>query len=181
MGLAIVKKLLEIQGSKISIESEINRGSKFYFELEFDSSDSSSTLHTNESNSLQSNFDLPENLKILLVDDNPMNLRIATKFLQKWKAEFTVENNGEDAIQTFKNDKFDLILMDLQMPILDGYSAAKEIRIMNSKIPIIALTADTIGDVLERVLSSGMNAMITKPFQPESIKEKIHSLLSNHQ
>ncbi len=181
LGLAIVKKLLEIQGSKISIESEINRGSKFYFELEFDSSDSSSTLHTHESNPLQSNFDLPENLKILLVDDNPMNLRIATKFLQKWKAEVTVANNGEDAIQTFKNDKFDLILMDLQMPILDGYSAAKEIRIMNSKIPIIALTADTIGDVLERVLSSGMNAMITKPFQPESIKEKIHSLLSNHQ
>ena len=181
LGLAIVKKLLEIQGSKISIESEINRGSKFYFDLEFDCSDSSSALHTNESNPIQNNFDLPENLKILLVDDNPMNLRIATKFLQKWKAEVTVASNGEEAIQTFKNDRFDLILMDLQMPILDGYSATKEIRIMNSKIPIIALTADTIGDVLERVLSCGMNAMITKPFQPESIKEKIHSLLSNNQ
>ncbi len=180
LGLAIVKKLLEIQGSTISIESEINQGSKFYFVLEFDSLDSSSTLLSKETTPFQNNIELPENLRILLVDDNPMNLRIASKFLQKWKAEVTLANNGEEAIQTFKNGRFDLILMDLQMPILDGYNAAKEIRMVNSKIPIIALTADTIGDVLERVLSSGMNAMITKPFQPESIKEKIHSLLTNH-
>ncbi|NBU96908.1 MAG: PAS domain-containing sensor histidine kinase [Spirochaetia bacterium] len=179
LGLAIVKKLLEIQGSKISIESEINKGSKFFFELDFDSTNSSTTVHENETIPvLKNNIELPENLKILLVDDNAMNLKIASKFLKKWKAEVTLANNGEEAIQTFENGRFDLILMDLQMPILDGYTAAKKIRMVNSKIPIIALTADTIGDVLERVLSCGMNAMITKPFQPESIKEIIFSLLA---
>ncbi len=178
LGLAIVKKLLEIQGSQISIESSLNQGSKFFFELNFEIAPPSIITSQNNSHiSTKDMFDLPENLKVLLVDDNPMNLRIATKLLQKWNIEVTTVNNGEEAISTFKKGVFDLILMDLQMPILDGYTAAREIRKENLKIPIIALTADTIGDVNERVLSSGMNAMLSKPFQPEAMKEIIHSLL----
>jgi signal transduction histidine kinase/CheY-like chemotaxis protein len=181
LGLAIVKKLVEIQGSHISIESKLGQGSKFFFELNFELSKSVPFPKKGDVQSFAlDSYDLPENLKVLLVDDNPMNLRIATKLLQKWNIEVTTANNGEEAISTFKKAGFDLILMDLQMPIIDGYTAAREIRRENLKIPIIALTADTIGDVNERVLSSGMNAMLSKPFQPEAMKEIIHTLLQNN-
>jgi signal transduction histidine kinase/CheY-like chemotaxis protein len=177
LGLSIVKRLLEVQGSKIQLESEPEFGSKFFFQIQFPKSKNEFLkVERVEIGSVES-YELPENLQILLVDDNPMNLKIATKFLVKWKASVYPAQNGQEAIMEFSKRKYDLILMDLQMPILDGYSTARELRSMGHNIPILALTADTTGDVKEKVLESGMNDMITKPFQIEEMKRKLNSLL----
>jgi signal transduction histidine kinase len=179
LGLSIVKRLLEIQGSTIHVESVPQMGSKFYFQIKFPKSPTEylkvEKVEIPENEPI--NIEIPENLQILLVDDNPMNLKIATKFLVKWKANVYSAINGEDAISEFEKRKFDLVLMDLQMPVLDGYSATRELRKKGYNVPILALTADITGDVKEKVLDAGMNDMITKPFQIEEMKRKINSLL----
>lgn len=177
LGLSIVKRLLEVQGSKIQLESEPEVGSKFFFQIQFPKSNKEFLKVENVALVSNEPIELPENLQILLVDDNPMNLKIATKFLVKWKASVFPALNGEEALSEFSKRNYDLILMDLQMPILDGYSTAKKLRSMGHNIPILALTADTTGDVKEKVLESGMNDMITKPFQIEEMKRKLNHLL----
>lgn len=171
LGLAIVKRLLELQNSQIHLNSVMGEGSKFSFQMKFSPGNPSRLLPN-----VDVSEDIPEGLRILLVDDNAMNIRVASKFLQKWKASVCTASNGEEAIQEFESGEFDIILMDLQMPVLDGYSASREIRKRSSSIPILALTADTIGEVFEKIKAAGMNDMVTKPFQPEEIKKKIHRL-----
>ncbi|MCB1143590.1 MAG: PAS domain-containing protein [Leptospiraceae bacterium] len=174
LGLAIVKKLLEMQGSKIHISSKINVGTKFFFELEFQKSE---TLIPKSYVTVPEITDSKNDLtgiRVLLVEDNPMNTKVATKFLSKWNAEVYTAENGESAVKEFHKREYDVILMDLQMPIMDGYEASRTIRKTgNISIPIIALTADAIGDVLERVKESGMNDMLTKPFNPDDVRKKI--------
>ncbi len=177
LGLSIVKRLLEVQGSQIQLDSQPNVGSKFFFQLHFPKSNKEFLKVENVEIVSNEPIELPENLQILLVDDNPMNLKIATKFLVKWKASVFPALNGQEALMEFSKRNYDLILMDLQMPILDGYSTAKKLRSMGHNIPILALTADTTGDVKEKVLESGMNDMITKPFQIEEMKRKLNHLL----
>lgn len=172
LGLAIVKRLLELMNSKIHVQSEPGVGTRFFFTLHLPPGDSIIQSTTPEETP-----ELEEGLRILLVDDNPMNIRVASKFLQKWKAKVITASNGQEAIDLFRNNDLDLILMDLQMPVLDGYSASIAIRELSRSIPILALTADTMGDVEEKVREAGMNDMISKPFQPEDIKKKIFSLL----
>ena len=158
--------------SKILVKSELGVGTRFFFSLQLPRGDSIILSTT-----LEETLEIEEGLRILLVDDNPMNIRVASKFLQKWKAKVITASNGQEAIDLYQSNELDLILMDLQMPILDGYSASIAIRKLSKSIPILALTADTMGDVEERVRKAGMDDMISKPFQPEDMKKKILSLL----
>jgi CheY-like chemotaxis protein len=103
------------------------------------------------------------------------------KLLSKWKIAPTIADNGEKAILAFRNGDFDIILMDLQMPVMNGFDASMEIRKMadarKANVPIIALTAAALLDIEEQVLNAGMNDYVSKPFKPEELMEKIQTLV----
>ncbi len=175
LGLAITKKLLELQGSSIKVESEAGKGSTFFFELDF----KLSKLQPEEENNFQVNTAATPNLQgqlILLVEDNPVNIVVASQFLEDWGARVVVAENGSEALDRIEENSFALILMDLQMPLMDGYEAATEIRKKYSEeeLPIIALTADAMQGVHEQISAVGMSDYISKPFIPDELYKKIN-------
>lgn len=173
LGLAITKKLLELQGSQIQLNSREGEGSLFYFDLEFKVSnqrieDKSVFVQGNEP------FHSLEGYKVLLVEDNKMNVIVARQFLNKWKLAFEHAENGQEAVdRVIGGEQYDLILMDLQMPVLDGYEASLHIRKVFPTLPIIALTASAMLEIQERVYKVGMNDFVTKPFNPRELYHKI--------
>ena len=177
LGLAITKKLLELQNSRIYVDSDEGKGSRFYFTLQFKKSDV--VLHFDPKNSSvpKQTFESLNGIKILLVEDNEANQIIALKFLRKWDLEVDVVNNGREACEQIVKANYNLVLMDLQMPVMDGYEAVAYIRkIDNGKyadMPIIALTASALMDVHDRIIITGMNDFITKPFNPNDLYNKV--------
>jgi CheY-like chemotaxis protein len=174
LGLTITKKLIELHNSQIFIESEIGKGSTFYFDISFE-------LSNDKDVKIVSFDDLDSNKlkdkKILLVEDNPFNQLIARKFLEKWHAIVETADNGIFALEKLTVNKYDLILMDIQMPEMDGIETTKAIRkhrdISLQKIPIIALTAVAMENDKEKLLKDGMNDYISKPFNPNELFKKI--------
>ncbi|MFN4149954.1 MAG: response regulator, partial [Candidatus Sericytochromatia bacterium] len=167
LGLSITKKLIELMNGNIKLESIVGIGSRFYFYLDLKKSDKK------EDYNLKKEPDDLSKIKVLLVEDNDVNIMLTTKFFDKWKLNYQVAENGLIALDKFRTNKFDLILMDLQMPEMDGFTATQEIRKENINIPIIALTANSMSEEREKCLSSGFNYYITKPFKPNYLKEKI--------
>jgi CheY-like chemotaxis protein len=107
-------------------------------------------------------------INILLVEDSEFNILVATKFLQNWGAEIDVATNGLEALTIFNKDKHQLILMDLHMPVLDGFEATKRLRQRGVKVPVIALTASMLPEENKKILASGANDIVLKPFDPNS-------------
>lgn len=180
MGLAIVKRLLELQGLQMHVSSRVGEGSEFSFNMEFQVSNAGINEVGDKHPLLQNNDSLC-NLRVLIAEDNPVNVLLMKKLLSKWKIAPTIAENGEKAIETFQNGDFDIILMDLQMPVMNGFDASMEIRkLLNPKkanVPIIALTAAALLDIEEQVLNAGMNDYVSKPFKPEELMEKIQNLV----
>lgn len=112
-------------------------------------------------------------INILLVEDNKINLKVATKFIEKWGFKVETAENGLIALDKIKNKVFDIVLMDLQMPEMDGYTATEIIRNTNSNIPIIALTASATTEDIEKTKKIGFNDFIVKPFNPDDLYSKI--------
>ncbi|BDD01813.1 ATP-binding protein [Persicobacter psychrovividus] len=171
LGLTITRKLIELLGGEIKLKSEESVGSTFYFCLKMDRVDDKDF----ENQKIKEIFDEKqiEGVRILLVDDNPMNIRVAKHLLDKWKAKVDVAENGAIAVDMAQENDYDLIFMDLSMPVMDGYEATICIRVFDQVTPIIALTADALSDVRARVFSIGMNDFMTKPFKPAVLKEKL--------
>lgn len=172
LGLVITKKLLQLHGSEINLYSEMGKGAKFYFTIELGIG-YEINKKSNDSNSEFENEDILEGVKVLLVDDYPMNIKVAKKFLERWKLDIDVAENGKIALEKYKIGDYDLILMDLQMPIMDGYEATLEIRKIDLDIPIIALTASATLDNQDKAFIVGMNDYVTKPFNPKELFQKI--------
>lgn len=170
LGLAITKRLIEIMGSKLEVKSVHGSGSTFWFKLKFDVA-APTTLPKQELE--PTDYDQLAGMEVLLVEDNAMNVFVARKFLQKWNINTTVASNGIEAVECAEKASFDLILMDLQMPEMDGFEAALAIRKFNSSIPIFALTANVNSEAKSKVLESGMNNYISKPFDPIDLFSKI--------
>jgi CheY-like chemotaxis protein len=114
-----------------------------------------------------------QGMRVLVVDDNKMNLLIASKFLKKWMIEVDEAISGELALNLLKNNSYDLILMDLQMPEMDGFETSRIIRQTNTATPIIALTADAMPETHSKALAAGMHGYLTKPFVPDVLYDKI--------
>jgi signal transduction histidine kinase/ActR/RegA family two-component response regulator len=168
LGLSISKRLLELQGSKIKVESELGKGSRFYFELRFDVSE----LKTNDAQTINSTKKKSLlGAQILMVEDNQINAFLAKQFFKQWEIACDVAENGKIALEMVQQKPYHLVLMDLQMPEMDGWQATLEIRKLPEekyqKLPIIALTASAMNDVREKAISSGMNDSVTKPFNPD--------------
>ena len=162
LGLSIVKKIVGLFNSKIELSSELGEGSKFSFNVTFEI-DKEKLVNT-EQNKTGKIVLLNKSYKILIAEDNKIN-QIVTKNLLK-KANFIchVVENGLECIAAFKKNEYDLILMDINMPLMDGNEATQEIRKENTNIPIIALTAADIDEVKKNFGSIGYNGIITKPF-----------------
>lgn len=173
LGLSIVKKIIEILDSEIHLESKVNKGTKFYFNLDFDKSDLK-TISSIETNQVISH----ENLKgksVLLVEDNKINQMITKKMVENKGMICTIIDNGEDSIVAMQNNKFDLVLMDVHLPGINGTEATAEIRKFDTTTPIVALTAISLNENREMLLSYGMDDVVTKPFAPEHFYNVISS------
>nr|WP_314897138.1 ATP-binding protein [uncultured Flavobacterium sp.] len=164
LGLTIVKKLIKILGGRINLNSIVGKGSSFSFELQFKLG---SQLVTIEEKPKTYNDSSLKSKKILLVEDNKINQMITEKMLRNKGIFCEIIDNGEDAIEIVKKNKFDLILMDVHLPGINGTVATEQIRKFDTKTPIIALTAISLDENREMLLSFGMNDVVTKPFIPE--------------
>ncbi len=175
LGLSICKKLIELQGGSINVESEIGKGSTFSFDLKFQVNEEQNQL----TDLKQEEFDLSSK-RVLLVEDNMVNVMIASQFLKNWGLNVVVANDGVEAIDSFGASEFDIILMDIHMSRLDGYESTRHIRTMDAGkcIPIIALTASVAPDVMQKIKEVGMDAYILKPFEPDNLKRRIIKLLA---
>lgn len=180
LGLAITRKLLHVMGTDIEVQSEIGKGSTFSFALPFDVPTSIKEIKEKKDH----NALMPLNDRlILLVEDNLVNAMIAKKFLTKWGASVSHVLNGRDAVDQIALNRvhYDLVLMDIQMPVMNGLEACRFIRndlnISKEELPIISVTASILQDSLTLSIDAGMNDSITKPFVPEELLQKILDLI----
>jgi len=187
LGLAIVKRLLELQGLQMHVYSVVGQGSEFSFNMEFPVSTEALAPPAQKQQLAQSattDIDTSDasGLRVLIAEDNPVNVMLMKKLFSKWKIIPTIAENGERAVEIMQYGNFDIILMDLQMPIMNGFDASIEIRKMpdpaKANIPIIALTASALFDIKEQVVNAGMNDYVAKPFKPDELMEKIQNLVA---
>lgn len=176
LGLSIVKKLVELHKGNINVTSEKNIGSTFNIFIPFNLTHQNDfTLEVK-----QSNTNFLNNKKILLVEDNEINQKLTSTILSLEGAKVTIANNGEIALQLLQNLNYDLILMDIQMPVLDGISTTLIIRKeLNCVTPIIAMTANVITGERKVCLKSGMNDYISKPFSANDLIKTINKHIAN--
>lgn len=178
LGLSIVKQLVHIQGGKIEVESEPNIGTTFFIHLPFavapDSREEMALYGSEKTMEYKKNI---TGTSILVVEDNDMNQRLIKRILSKWDCIFEIANNGLEGVQLAKQKKYDVILMDIHMPEMDGVEATNKIRNLasskNRKTPIIALTAAALMDEKKKVFEAGMNDFMVKPFAPQELKKTI--------
>jgi signal transduction histidine kinase/CheY-like chemotaxis protein len=172
LGLAISKQLIELQGGKLNMKSKLAVGTTFTFSLAFETHDYDNILPNNASSVFPTKKDLT-GMKVLVAEDNNINVLVLKRFLEKWGICYRVANNGKYALEMLDKENFDLVLMDIHMPDMDGEEATKIIRQHKDerikKIPIVALTANASVDTQQKLLNNGFNSYISKPFNPENL------------
>ena len=178
LGLSIVKSLLELMGSRIQLESQLGKGSKFWFDLALEISTQGATEEQGAKQLAENEYSVLENRHILVVEDNKINQMITRKILEKRNIICQVADNGMDAIKLVESNDFDVVLMDIHMPGISGIEATQEIRKFKPDLPIIALTAVTIEENLDEFYRVGFSEIILKPFKTEEFFEKIHRTLT---
>ena len=170
LGLAIVKKLIQLHKSEIKINSQEGKGSEFYFDLIYEKAikEQEISLQTGETLSIGTT-----NFNVLIVDDNKINQIVTQNILKKKGYTCNIASNGMAAIEMLKEEKFDLVLMDINMPEMNGLEATKVIRTFNTHMPIIALTAVEEGEIRNQAMSVGMNDVIIKPYDTQQFFQTI--------
>ncbi|WP_416864722.1 MAG: ATP-binding protein [Imperialibacter sp.] len=174
LGLTITKQLLELQKGSITVTSEEGVGSVFTFHLPFKKAESQTSTIAEPFTAKRKSL---KGTSLLLVEDNKVNQYVASRFLSNWECDVQIADDGDSALELLKSHHFDLILMDIQMPIKNGYQTTVEIRALPEEkyqlIPIIALTASAVLEVKDEAMKAGMNDFITKPFNPNDLFERI--------
>ncbi|MEJ5994507.1 ATP-binding protein [Pedobacter sp. Du54] len=179
LGLAIVKNLLTLMGSEVITKSKTGSGTSFTFELIY------TVLHPTQKAATTNNSEPEEidisTLRILIAEDNEMNTLVMKKLLTNWKINPHFAINGAEALSAFENNDFDVVLMDIHMPIMDGYEAAMSIRRFKdpkkAKVTIIALTASVALDVRNKVAAAGIDDFMSKPFNTSELRRKLEEVI----
>ncbi len=171
LGLSISKRIVELMGSELVLRSEKNVGTTFSFTLRL----KKGGIQATELKAFKPDL---EGSRILLVEDNQVNQFLANALLKSWNAIVDISEDGQDAVNRMRGKSYHLVLMDLQMPVMDGFEATTCIREeLQSEVPIIGLSANALNGERERSLERGMNDYVSKPFQPEMLYKKIHALI----
>jgi CheY-like chemotaxis protein len=181
LGLAIVKKLANLHGGELQVQSTEGVGSKFTLNLSITPSEPQ--LASQNPPSSSSHLQDPEALNVLIVDDNSMNLMVAKKQIELLGHTVISAINGQEAIDQWKQHQPDFILMDLQMPVMDGMEATRQIRRQiqksgGSHLPIVALTADAEESTREEALAAGLDMVLVKPSDTETLRQAIAATTS---
>jgi hypothetical protein len=184
LGLAITKRLVEMQGGKISVKSKVNEGSTFEFVLPFVETDpggiSVEPVLSDQDTTAERNL---EGISILVVEDNVVNQQVISRILERWKADKYIATLAVEAFEALGERRFDIILMDIELPGINGWQATQYIRTKFdepvSSVPILALTAYAYDSEREKCLQYGMNDVLTKPYREEELYRKIRELLYN--
>ncbi len=174
LGLSIVKRLLGLFGSTITLESDLGAGTAFSFVIPFEH-DPQKTKKIIED--IEVDLTSSEIYKILIVEDNLINQLVTKKIIEKNNFVCKVVDDGFGALTILEKERFDLILMDINMPLMNGFEATKRIRLLGVKTPIVALTAFDKDEITDEALSSGMNDIIVKPFEPVKLFKIINYLI----
>jgi signal transduction histidine kinase len=178
LGLSIVKQLVDLQNGSISVKSEINKGTEFVFSIpyaisnEIIADEDLKMFSASEINLTDTPF------RILVAEDNAMNQSLMKHLLSYWNLDFDIVNNGKEAIESLQKQNYKLLLMDIQMPVMDGYTATLKIRNeLGMNIPIIAMTAHAMTGEREKCLCYGMNEYIPKPIREKELFQMMKNLL----
>lgn len=174
LGLTIVKKLSEGLGGNVTLNSELGKGSTFSVSLPFKVEEVKAAANTSNQ---EANVTTLKGKRVLLVEDNELNQMVASQFLKSAEVVVEIAGNGEEAFQKVTEFAYDLVLMDIQMPILDGYAASRKIRENRIDIPIVAMTAHAMEGELQRCTSAGMNDYLTKPIKKDILLTTISKII----
>lgn len=175
LGLNIVKQLLAFKGSTIEVHSIVGKGSAFSFDLFFRKNTFETRIITTNK---KRNFTNPfNNVNILVVEDNELNIQYLSKVLSKWSTNFDIATSGEDALAKFSQKKYNLVLLDLQLPGINGFETALQLRVLfpDQLFTIIAMTAVVTSNIEREIIKYGMNDIIKKPFSIDDLYDKIAS------
>lgn len=176
LGLAIVRQLLSFYDGTINVKSEYGKGSSFIFTMKFKKA---KNLMLQEEEKASEVLATDQINNVLIVEDNSINQKYLMGLLKKWGFKYDLADNGQEALVLLEDKTYDVILMDIRMPVMDGYETTIRIRNAehnpNQHVPIVALTASALVDEKERALAAGMNFHLTKPFSPDQL-----SLALNH-
>ncbi len=176
LGLAITKRLVELQGGLIKLQSEIGKGSCFSFSLAYSIGEVPNELLSETQNVLKQKG-IKGVERILIVEDNLFNVKVVKRILKFWDMEIDIAKDGYEALEKVKEKDYNIVLMDLQMPRMDGYQATETIRSWGENkyqsLPIIALSASALADFRKRAFDVGMNDFLTKPFKPKDLYQTI--------
>lgn len=174
LGLAICKKIVELQNGKISVTSIFGKGSTFSFEIPYDVCDETASR---KKTLAISNVAHLVGKKVLVVDDNKMNVLLAQTVLRKYEIITDTASDGLEAYQLFEKNKYDLVLTDIQMPIMGGVELTRMIRTNevngNSNVPILGVTANVLAEDSEVYLAAGMNDLVLKPYSEKDLVAKV--------
>jgi len=175
LGLAITKKLVNLFHGDLKVESEEGKGSTFHFTLKLEINPNRKIYIDENKNKSLSMFN---DIKVLIAEDNAINMSIARRFLTKWGIDVKEAYNGREAVELFSKDRFDLVLIDLEMPEMDGITALGEIKKINPSIPAIAFTAAVYENMRADLIQKGFKEFVPKPFKPEDLHHKISTLIT---
>jgi signal transduction histidine kinase/ActR/RegA family two-component response regulator len=181
LGLSIVKGLIEILKGKIYLKSELGKGTTFFFEIPL--TYSTDIIDTEEKPKHLKNIEALElsNIKILVVEDNKINQMITKKILNKMNLYCDVVDNGEEAVERVKQERYNVVLMDIHMPGISGLEATKIIRTFDKELTIFALTAVTIDDKMQEFEEAGFDDIISKPFRQDDFEKKLYGALKTNE
>jgi signal transduction histidine kinase/DNA-binding response OmpR family regulator len=177
LGLTIVKNLIELQGGQIGVTSEPGKGTEFYFKIVYELLTNHVHQPIKDVREPELSVDVFRNIKILVAEDNYMNQLLIKYTFGNWKVQYELAENGRQVLDWLQRSTFDLLLLDIQMPVMNGYITAQNIRReLKSNIPIIAMTAHAMAGEREKCLSNGMNDYISKPIH----ERELHTLIKKH-
>ncbi len=177
LGLSISRKILQLLGSDLQLNSKTGSGSVFYFGIEFYESGLNEKKESNNTKPLMEKL---KGVNVLVAEDNPMNVYVMKQFMLKWGVNMETAVNGLEVLQKLNEHSFDLVLMDIHMPLMDGMEATRKIRLQPKyqSLPIIAITATAEDDVRKEILQAGMNDYVMKPFKPDELIEKMTNYIA---